>query len=45
MSRPMPATGRPDAEPGWEHFAHDADMGVRGFGRRPIVPSSRRRWR
>ncbi len=35
MSRPMPATGRPDAEPGWEHFAHDADMGVRGFGPTP----------
>lgn len=28
MSRENP----PDARAGWEHFAHDADIGVRGFG-------------
>jgi len=27
------AVGRHPVAPGWEHFAHEADMGVRGFGR------------
>jgi SHS2 domain-containing protein len=29
-SPPSPA---PEAVPRWEHFAHEADIGVRGFGR------------
>lgn len=32
--RPLPSRP-PDTDappPGWEHFAHDADIGVRGFG-------------
>jgi SHS2 domain-containing protein len=26
------ATTRPTCRPSWEHFAHDADVGVRGWG-------------
>ena len=32
----------------WEHFAHDADVGVRGFGaspRRSVRATRRSRWR
>jgi protein archease len=33
--RSVGSEARRDAAARWEHFAHDADVGVRGFGRSP----------